>query len=129
MAGDVNIYAHDAYPLDYTCDNAGIWSSGSVSSILYTVHEEQSPRTPYTIAEFAGGGGDGWGGFGFDVCEKKLNHEFERVFYKNNFANGIKIMNLYTICEYFFFFGSTTLVVLTNADGGTNWGNIGYPGK
>lgn len=98
-AGDVDIYAHDAYPLDYTCDSVGIWPWNSVSSTLYSVHEEQSPTTPYTISEFEGGAGDGWGGFGFDGCEQKLNHEFERVFYKNNFANSIKIINLYTICK------------------------------
>ncbi|CZR69346.1 probable beta-galactosidase [Phialocephala subalpina] len=109
-AGDVNIYSHDSYPLDYTCDNAGIWSYDSVLSTLYEVHEEQSPTTPYMISEFEGSAGDGWGGFGFNVCAQKLNQEFERVYYKNNFANGIKIINIYMVY------------------GGTNWGNIGYPG-
>lgn len=36
--------------------------------------------------------------------------EFERVFYKNNFAAGVTIFSLYMIF------------------GGTNWGNIGHPG-
>lgn len=36
--------------------------------------------------------------------------EFERVFYKNNYAAGVTIFSLYMIF------------------GGTNWGNIGHPG-
>jgi hypothetical protein len=36
--------------------------------------------------------------------------EFERVFYKNNFASGIGIFSVYMIY------------------GGTNWGNLGFAG-
>jgi hypothetical protein len=39
-----------------------------------------------------------------------LNHEFERVFYKNNFAAATGLLNIYMIF------------------GGTNWGNLGHAG-
>jgi hypothetical protein len=39
-----------------------------------------------------------------------INSEFARVFYKNNFANGITIFNVYMTY------------------GGTNWGNMGQSG-
>jgi len=39
-----------------------------------------------------------------------INAEFARVFYKNNFANGITIFNVYMTY------------------GGTNWGNLGQSG-
>lgn len=50
------------------------------------------------------------GGVGFEKCADLLNMEFERVFYKNNYAAGVTIFSLYMIF------------------GGTNWGNIGHPG-
>lgn len=70
---------------------------------------EDSPTTPYLIPEFQGGSFDPPGGVGFEKCANLLNMEFERVFYKNNYASGITILNLYMIF------------------GGTNWGNIGHP--
>lgn len=73
------------------------------------LHEEQSPFTPYTIVEFQGGSFDPWGGTGLDNCAELLNHEFERVFNKNDLSFGVKILNLYMIF------------------GGTNWGNLGHP--
>ncbi|GKT50768.1 putative beta-galactosidase C [Colletotrichum spaethianum] len=59
---------------------------------------------------FQGGSFDPFGGPGFEKCAALVNHEFERVFYKNNFAAGVTIYNLYMIF------------------GGTNWGNLGHPG-
>lgn len=35
---------------------------------------------------------------GFDQCAILLNMEFERVFYKNNFAAGVELLNIYMIC-------------------------------
>lgn len=57
-----------------------------------------------------GGSFDPWGGLGFDQCSVLLNMEFERVFYKNDFAAGAALLNLYMIF------------------GGTNWGNLGHSG-
>ncbi len=74
------------------------------------LHQIQSPSTPFSLVEFQGGSFDPWGGPGFESCAAFLNHEFERVFYKNNFAAGARIFNVYMIY------------------GGTNWGGLGYPG-
>lgn len=57
-----------------------------------------------------GGSFDPPGGVGFEKCAALLNYEFERVFYKNNYAAGVTLFSLYMIF------------------GGTNWGNIGHPG-
>ncbi|GAO15052.1 hypothetical protein UVI_02048850 [Ustilaginoidea virens] len=59
---------------------------------------------------FQGGAFDPWGGWGFEQCAALVNHEFSRVFYKNNLAAGVTIFSLYMIF------------------GGTNWGNLGHPG-
>lgn len=111
--GAVDIYGHDSYPLGYTCANPYVWqglANQYFPTDWYAVHLEQSPLTPYAIAEFEGGTLDGWGGVGFDMCNDMLNEEFERVFYKNDYSFGVKIINYYMLY------------------GGTNWGNLGYPG-
>jgi len=36
---------------------------------------------------------------GFAQCSILLNMEFERVFYKNSFAAGAALLNLYMICK------------------------------
>jgi hypothetical protein len=61
------------------------------------------------IPEFQGGSFDPWGGSGFENCAILTNEDFEKVFYKNNFASGLKIVSYYMTY------------------GGTNWGNLGYP--
>ncbi|KAH8799443.1 glycoside hydrolase family 35 protein [Xylogone sp. PMI_703] len=107
--GAVDIYGHDGYPLGFDCVNPNIWPSGALPTNWHNTHEEQSPSTPYTIPEFQGGTSEPWGGWGFEQCYKLLNHEQERVFYKNNYAAGVTIFSLYMIF------------------GGTNWGNLGHP--
>ncbi|KAJ5682629.1 Glycoside hydrolase family 35 [Penicillium macrosclerotiorum] len=108
--GAVDIYGHDSYPLGFDCANPATWPSGYLPTNFRTLHEEQSPNTPYSLVEFQGGAFDPWGGNGFDACAHLLNHEFERVFYKNDFSFGVAFLNLYMIF------------------GGTNWGNLGHPG-
>lgn len=58
---------------------------------------KQSPLTPYSVVEFQGGSFDPWGGLGFEQCSVLINHEFERVFYKNMFASGVTIFNIYMV--------------------------------
>ncbi|KAI1490140.1 glycoside hydrolase superfamily [Biscogniauxia mediterranea] len=107
--GEVDIYGHDHYPLGFDCGNPTVWPSGYLRTTYWSTHLQQSPSTPYSIVEFQAGSFDPWGGWGFEKCSELINHEFERVFYKNNYAAGVTILNLYMIY------------------GGTNWGNLGHP--
>ncbi|GAB7350686.1 hypothetical protein MBLNU459_g1248t1 [Dothideomycetes sp. NU459] len=108
--GGVDIYGHDGYPLGFDCAYPYSWRNNSLPTFYGTLHEEQSPSTPYSLVEFQGGSFDPWGGPGFAKCATLLNNEFERVFYKNDFSFGVTIINYYMTY------------------GGTNWGNLGHPG-
>ncbi|KAI1392307.1 glycoside hydrolase family 35 protein [Hypoxylon trugodes] len=108
--GEVDIYGHDAYPVQFDCGNPTTWPPLALSGTYHQIHELQSPSTPFSLVEFQGGAYDPWGGPGFNNCAAFINQEFERVFFKNNFAAGATIHNIYMIF------------------GGTNWGNIGHPG-
>lgn len=85
-------------------------ADGGLPTDFLTKHLAQSPSTPYSLVEFQAGAFDPWGGNGFDACAALVNHEFERVFYKNDFSFGVAFLNLYMTF------------------GGTNWGNLGHPG-
>lgn len=54
--------------------------------------------------------------------------EFERVFYKNDFASGAALLNLYMICKFRKSSSRSENVYLLSIDGGTNWGNLGHSG-
>lgn len=90
-------------------ENPYDWPPGNLPLNYHEKHLEISPKTPFSLIEFQGGSFDPFGGPGFDQCGKLINHEFARVFYKNNLAAGVSILNLYMIF------------------GGTNWGNLGHP--
>ncbi|TQS33842.1 hypothetical protein Golomagni_05799, partial [Golovinomyces magnicellulatus] len=109
-SGQMDIYGYDNYPLGFDCRHPSDWGTNRLPTSFHQLHQQQSPKTPHSIIEFQGGSFDPWGGPGFEQCTSLLNHEFERVYYKNNFAAGVTIMNLYMIF------------------GGTNWGNLGHPG-
>lgn len=109
-AAAVDIYGHDGYPLGFDCANPTTWPDNALPINYGDLHAEQSPSTPYSLVEFQGGSFDPWGGLGFAQCAELLNSEFERVFYKNDWSFGVKILNFYMTY------------------GGTNWGNIGHPG-
>ncbi|TQV93411.1 hypothetical protein V2A60_010179 [Cordyceps javanica] len=107
--GEVDIYGFDSYPLGFDCGNPDVWPAGNLPTDLHKTHMRLSPSTPFSIVEFQGGSYDPFGGYGFDQCYKLVNHEFSRVFDKNNLAAGVNIFNIYMIF------------------GGTNWGNLGHP--
>lgn len=109
-AAPVDIYGHDNYPLGFDCANPYDWPPNALPTNFYTLHEEQSPTTPYSLVEYQGGSFDPWGGSGFAKCLALVNEEFERVFYKNVFSFGATIFNIYMTY------------------GGSNWGNLGHPG-
>ncbi|KAF2092799.1 putative beta-galactosidase E [Rhizodiscina lignyota] len=108
--GSVDLYGIDAYPLRYDCAHPEVWPTIRFPVGWQTLHEEQSPSTPFAIPEFQGGTGTGWGGVDQDMCNALVNMEAVRVMYKNNYSFGVKLLNIYMTF------------------GGTNWGNLGYQG-
>ncbi|KAF2266782.1 hypothetical protein CC78DRAFT_107270 [Lojkania enalia] len=106
----VDIYGHDGYPLGFDCGNPTRWPDGNLPTNWHTLHQQQSPTTPYSIIEFQGGSFDPWGGPGWDKCSVLVGAEQERVFYKNLYSFGVTVFNIYMTF------------------GGTNWGNLGHPG-
>ncbi|UJO16167.1 Beta-galactosidase A [Fulvia fulva] len=108
--GGPDIYGHDNYGVGWDCAHPANWTSADLRTDFRHLHLEQSPNTPYTIPEFQGGAIDSWGGPGLEGCAEMVNHEAERIFYKNNFANAVTIFNVYM------------------SYGGTNWGNLGQSG-
>ncbi|KAJ5925341.1 beta-galactosidase [Penicillium verhagenii] len=112
--GAVDIYGFDDYPLGWSTapSNPSDWSglTSPLSSYNSTVHEEQSPNTPFAISEFQGGCPDSWGGVGVETSAAFIGPEFARIFYKLNYSFRAAIHSLYMIF------------------GGTNWGNLGHPG-
>jgi hypothetical protein len=97
--------------LGFDCANPSVWPNNSLPTYYGNLHAEQSPSTPYSILEFQGGSFDPWGGPSFAACLDLIDAEFQRVFYKNDFSFGMTIFNIYMTY------------------GGTNWGNLGHPGK
>ncbi|KAJ5391927.1 hypothetical protein N7509_007417 [Penicillium cosmopolitanum] len=108
--GATDIYGIDSYPLRYDCGNPTFWPTYRFPYDWQALHEKYSPNTPFSIVEFQGGSGGGWGGVVEDKCAELVNEEAVRVVYKNNYGFGVKIFNIYMTF------------------GGTNWGNLGYQG-
>lgn len=92
-----DIYGHDGYPLGFDCANPPLWPKDKLPTDYDALHKQQSPSTPFAIMEFQAGSFDPWGGSSFKNCTELINENFARVFYKNNYAAGIKILNLYMV--------------------------------
>ncbi|KAK4200610.1 glycoside hydrolase superfamily [Triangularia verruculosa] len=104
--GEVDIYGHDMYPFGLDCAVKD-WPENAAYLDLWAKHLNMSAGTPYTIPE--GGAYDSWGSVGYDECVKLFDDVQARILFKNTYANGVKIFNVYMIY------------------GGTNWGNLGDP--
>jgi beta-galactosidase GanA len=97
-AGALDVDMPDSYPQGFNCSNPARWNG--VSSLTWA----KSPGKPLGIGEFQGGAFDPWGGPGYDKCRQLTGPDFEKVFYKNNIAQGITQQSFYM------------------AYGGTSWG-------
>ncbi|KAF4619802.1 hypothetical protein D9613_005465 [Agrocybe pediades] len=106
----VDVYGYDSYPNGFDCSHPYNWSSDAVPEWLWGSHIQFTPNVPNALYEFQGGAFDPWGGSGYSSCSVLTGPEFERVFYKNQFAMSTTYLNLYMIY------------------GGTNWGGIAHPG-
>jgi hypothetical protein len=63
----------------------------------FEVREGTTDRVKLNHIQYQGGAYDPWGGPGFENCAALLNHEFERVFYKSNWAAKTTIFNIYMV--------------------------------
>ncbi|KAF4619804.1 hypothetical protein D9613_005466 [Agrocybe pediades] len=106
----VNVWGYDSYPDGFDCSHPYTWSPNAVPESYWNAHLKYTPNIPNAVYEFQGGAFDGWGGSGYSTCATLTGPEFERVFYKNEFAMSTTMLNLYMIF------------------GGTNWGGIAHPG-
>ncbi|KAG8686476.1 hypothetical protein FRC11_008917 [Ceratobasidium sp. 423] len=120
----VDLYAWDAYPLGFDCSHPDVWKE--VDTSLDASHQKRNPAEPLYLAgkstpqkllnlntltsrEYQGGAFDPWNGPGYGACHELINEQFANVFYKNNYAAGTYLQNLYMTY------------------GGTNWGNLATP--
>jgi beta-galactosidase GanA len=99
--GAPQIDGYDSYPQGFNCANPN--SFGNPPGFSPFAGE------PLMLPEFQGGSYDAWGGSGYDNCYLMTNSDFENVFYKSNFADGVTIQSNYMTV------------------GGTNWGWLPAP--
>ncbi|KAJ7196639.1 glycoside hydrolase family 35 protein [Mycena pura] len=102
--GKVDLYGWDGYPLGFDCNHPTVWTE--LSTRADTSHQTWNPAEPLAMFEWQGGSFSYWSGPGYDMCYQLINEQFANVFYKNNYASGAAIQNLYMTY------------------GGTNWGNM-----
>ncbi|KAJ7275854.1 glycoside hydrolase family 35 protein [Mycena rebaudengoi] len=102
--GKVDLYGWDGYPLGFDCDKPTIWTELSTEHDVS--HQRWNPAEPLALFEWQGGAFTYFSGPGYDECYKLINEQFANVYYKNNYAAGAAIQNLYMTY------------------GGTNWGNM-----
>ena len=79
--GEVDIYGIDSYPMRYDCGyifgsmnfygwllifdtgaHPTVWPTYRFPYNWQVLHKQESPTTPFAIAEFQGGSGEGWYG-------------------------------------------------------------------
>ncbi|OZJ02687.1 hypothetical protein BZG36_05113 [Bifiguratus adelaidae] len=106
--GSVDIYGSDSYPLGFNCGNPTRWPS-NVPTYFRSFYAHLNLDEPYFLAEFQGGSFDPWGGVGYADCAELVNEQFAKVYYKNNYAQGITMQSLYMTY------------------GGTSWGALAAP--
>ncbi|KAG6812051.1 hypothetical protein H0H92_004635 [Tricholoma furcatifolium] len=121
--GEVDLYGWDGYPLGFNCDTPSEWVE--LSTQFDTSHQTINPSEPLAMFEWQGGAFSYWSGPGYSECYQLVNEQFANVFYKNNYASGVALQNLYMTYGANVFHtqrsrhqGSPYLA------GGTNWGNL-----
>jgi beta-galactosidase GanA len=102
--GSVPLPGRDSYPQGFNCSNPTQWRGVDA---LTRLRDDVPVFTP----EYQGGAFDPWGGPGYEQCRQLIGPDFEKVFYKNNVANGATIQNFYMTY------------------GGTSWGWLADPNQ
>ncbi|KAL8286237.1 hypothetical protein RQP46_004725 [Phenoliferia psychrophenolica] len=95
-----DIYGLDSYPQSFDCSRPDFWKP-----VVDTYHQ-------YHLNAIQGGAFDPWGPAapGYEKCRTLTGSDFESVFYKGLWAQNVKMLSIYMIY------------------GGTNWGNLAFPG-
>ncbi|KAI7964969.1 hypothetical protein MJO29_003067 [Puccinia striiformis f. sp. tritici] len=106
--GAMDIYGFDSYPQSFDCSKPNQWKP--VVETYKKYQDSLHLKSPLFIPEFQAGAYDSWGATGYENCRKLTGPEFESVFYLNNLAANIKMINYYMLY------------------GGTNWGQLAFPG-
>jgi beta-galactosidase GanA len=102
--GAVDLPGQDSYPQGFNCSNPAHWNGVGT---LPRFRDD----TPVFTPEYQGGSFDPWGGPGYDQCRKLTGPDFEKVFYKQNVADGATAQNFYMTY------------------GGTSWGWLADPAQ
>ncbi|KAI9275687.1 glycoside hydrolase superfamily [Phascolomyces articulosus] len=106
--GPADIYGWDNYPAGFDCSNPDAWPNNRSTEYM-SYHASTNLNQPAVLWEFQGGAFDPWGGPGYEACYQMVNEKYAKVYYKNNYAQGITIQNLYMTY------------------GGTSWGGLSKP--
>ncbi|ESK83683.1 glycoside hydrolase family 35 protein [Moniliophthora roreri MCA 2997] len=108
--GAVDLYGFDAYPNRYDCAHPNIWRP--VPENYHEYHMEANRWQPLYIPEYQGGSLQAWGPNTPDYsgCAALTGPDFESVFYKQLWADNVKLVNYYPLY------------------GGTSWGSIPFHG-
>ncbi|KAF9268257.1 glycoside hydrolase family 35 protein [Marasmius fiardii PR-910] len=105
----VDVYGYDSYPNGFDCAHPYAWLPDAVPEWFWDARMAINPEDPNAMYENQGGAIDGWGGAGGANCAILTGPDFERVFYKNQFAMSTTVWSIYMLY------------------GGTNWGEIALP--
>ncbi|POW09895.1 hypothetical protein PSTT_06482 [Puccinia striiformis] len=91
--GAMDIYGFDSYPQSFDCSKPNQWKP--VVETYKKYQDSLHLKSPLFIPEFQAGAYDSWGATGYENCRKLTGPEFESVFYLNNLAANIKMINYY----------------------------------
>ncbi|EPQ32120.1 uncharacterized protein PFL1_00317 [Pseudozyma flocculosa PF-1] len=103
----LDLWGADSYPQGFDCSNPDKWNGLGRN---YTYLSDNRPSNPRFVPEFQAGSFDPWGGPGYEQCSKLISPQFVRVFDKNLFSQGVKLLSHYM------------------GFGGTSWGNFAFGG-
>ncbi|KAK4246096.1 glycoside hydrolase superfamily [Corynascus novoguineensis] len=107
--GNVDIYGVDNYPQCWSCDLEECTNVTPWAVFNYFDHfESVSPYQPSLMPEFQGGSYNPWLGPA-GACRDRTGVDFVNFYYRDNIAQKVSILTLYTIF------------------GGTNWGWLAAP--
>ncbi|CAK5276447.1 unnamed protein product [Mycena citricolor] len=100
--GKVDLYGWDGYPLGFDCNSPSVWTELSTPT---TPTNRSTPRSR-SLCSSGKAVRSTIGPGPATKCSLLVNEQFANVYYKNNYAAGAALQNLYMTY------------------GGTNWGNM-----